>query len=204
MREQAAYTIERYLHIRGPMQSKPTLFKGWPCIKSKTLISCFKVVQTWAFMRTEFCISTSNERVPIIPHSHQHLVLLVFWIFNILLDLLWYCTIIIIWISWWHPMYSFLQMLICHFCIFFGELLRSLANFINNWVSQFSLIIEFVFLLFSFKCPFYILNYNPLSHVSIANISFLSVACLFIQLFLSELKILINPGVQNKLYSSVE
>ena len=48
------------------------------------------------------------------------------------------------------------------------------------------------------------LNYNPLSHVSFANIFFQSVACLFIQLFLSELKILINPGVHNKLYSSVE
>ena len=99
---------------------------------------------------------------------------------------------------------QFFQMLIFHLCIFFAELLRSLANFINNWLSQFSLIIEFVFQLFSFKCPFYILNYNPLSHVSFANISFLSVACLFIQLFISELKILINPGVQNKLYSSVE
>ena len=72
---------------------------------------------------------------------------------------------------------AYFHMLICHLCIFFGEVsVRSLAHFLI-WL--------FVFLLLSFKSLFYILNNSSLSGLPFANIFFQSIACLIILLTVS-------------------
>ena len=63
---------------------------------------------------------------------------------------------------------AFFHMLICHLCIFFGELsVKVFSQFLTEL---------FVFLLLSFKCSFYILSNNPFSDVSFENIFTQSVA----------------------------
>ena len=67
-------------------------------------------------------------------------------------------------------------MVLGHLYVFFGEMSRSSAHF---WIGL------FVFLILSCMCCLYILEVNPLSIDSFANIFSLSEGCLFVLFMLS-------------------
>ena len=58
-------------------------------------------------------------RVPIAPHPHQHMLLLVFCILAILRGIRWYVVLICISLMTW--CWACFHVLIHHLCIFFGE-----------------------------------------------------------------------------------
>ena len=71
-------------------------------------------------------------RVPVAPHSHQHLVLSVFWILAILTHGWWYLILTSDLPSdvWWGPSF---YMLICHVCTFLGEQCRTHTYLFLKW-----------------------------------------------------------------------
>ena len=121
-----------------------------------------------------------NERVPVAPHPHQHLMLSVFWILAILIGVWWH-LIVLICISLMIYNVGHLFISLCAICVSFSEVsVKILTHF------QMGL---FVVLLLSFKSSSYIFGDSPLLDVSFENVFFQSMARLLI--FLTEQKFLV-------------
>ena len=106
------------------------------------------------------------------PHSHQHLLLLVFLMIAILIGMMWHLTVILICISLMTNDVEHLSMYLLAICMSSLEkfLFISSVHFLSGL---------FVFLILSSMSCLYIMDINALSVTSFENIFSHSVDCIF-------------------------
>ena len=123
-----------------------------------------------------FCIPPSSVWVFLWLHPSHHLVLSVFRILAILIGMQWHLVVVLICISLVTWCGASFHKLFCHICIFFGDLFDKVT------------FKQVVFLVLSFKSSFHILDNNPLSDITFANIFSRSVHGLLILLIMSSME----------------